>query len=73
MFLNKTLELNSRLIETAVQLHQTGKVLPDTYLVDIDQLLYNAKSILNEANKQHIELYYMLKQVGRNPYILQRN
>lgn len=69
MFLNKTLELNSRLIETAVQLHQTGKVLPDTYLVDIDQLLYNAKSILNEANKQHIELYYMLKQVGRNPYI----
>ena len=48
MFLNKTLELNSRLIETAVQLHQTGKVLPDTYLVDIDQLLYNAKSIIND-------------------------
>ena len=47
MFLNKTLELNSKLIETALQLHQTGKVLPDTYLVDIDQLLYNAESILN--------------------------
>jgi predicted amino acid racemase len=69
MFLEKTEERNKRLIETAVKFHQSGKILPDTFVVDVDQFLDNAKDILDEANKNHIELYYMLKQIGRNPYL----
>ena len=69
MFLSKTLELNAQLIETAVKFHQEGKILPDTYLIDMDQFMENAQHILDEAKNQNIELYYMLKQVGRNPYI----
>ena len=44
-------------------------IQPDSYVIDLDTLLSNAKLILNEANRQGIELYFMLKQLGRNPYI----
>lgn len=69
MFLESTLEKNKKLIEATFTLHQTGKVLPDSYIVDLDVLRSNAKKILNEAQKHKIELYFMLKQLGRNPYI----
>ena len=69
MFLNKTIERNKKLIEASFQLHQDGTILPDTYVIDIDTLKQNAQCILDEANKQNIDLYFMLKQLGRNPYI----
>ena len=69
MFLNQVEIRNPKLIETVVELHQQGLILPDTYVVDIDTLLENAKLILNEAHKYNMKLYFMLKQLGRNPYI----
>lgn len=69
MFLNKIIEKNSKLVETSFNLHQEGKVLPDSYIVDLDTLLQNAKSILEQGRKQNIDLYFMLKQLGRNPLI----
>lgn len=69
MFLDKTIEKNSKLIETSFHLHQDGKVLPDSYIVDLDTLLQNAKAILEQGKKQNIDLYFMLKQLGRNPFI----
>lgn len=69
MFLNKTLEKNKGLIEVGFQLHQQKLILPDTYVIDMDALKYNATMILEQAQKQEIELYFMLKQVGRNPRI----
>ena len=71
MFLNKMIERNSKLIETSFQLHQMGKILPDSYVVDMDTLLENAKLILDEGRKYHIDQYFMLKQLGRNPIIAQ--
>ena len=72
MFLEKIAETNPELLETATQLHQAGMILPDTYVIDMDMLLENAKKILNEAKKQNIHLYFMLKQLGRNPYIAKK-
>ena len=43
MFLEKIAETNPELLETATQLHQAGMILPDTYVIDMDMLLENAK------------------------------
>lgn len=72
MFLQQTLKLNPELIDYAVTAHKKGEILPDSYIIDMDSLLDNAKRILDKATENHIELYFMLKQVGRNPYIAQR-
>jgi predicted amino acid racemase len=69
MFLDITLRRNRKLIETAFELHQNGIIEPDTYVLDVDSILYNAKCIKNEADKYGIKLYFMTKQFGRNPYI----
>ena len=69
MFLDKLCKTNPNLIQTAVHMHQQKQIMPDTYVVDVDQFITNAKAILQKANDQNIELYYMLKQIGRNPYL----
>lgn len=69
MFLDITKEKNESLISAALELHQLGKILPDTYVIDVDAIVENARLIKNEADKYGIKLYYMTKQLGRNPYI----
>lgn len=72
MFLKKTMDRDPELIDTAVRMHQEGLILPDTFVVDVDQFCENAKMILEEAKQDHIELYFMLKQIGRNPYLARK-
>lgn len=72
MFLNTTRKYNPNLIEAAFTLHQNGEILPDSYLIDMDMLLSNAQAILQKATSQGINLYFMLKQLGRNPYIAKK-
>ena len=69
MFLEKLIERNPKLIECAFKLHQEGKLLPDTYVLDLDSILYNAREMKKEADRCGIDLYFMLKQIGRNPII----
>lgn len=69
MFLKKTIERNPELIRAVVQMHQQGKILPDTFVVDVDTFLENSRKILDAAGQEGIRLYYMLKQLGRNPYL----
>jgi len=69
LFLDVTVRRNPKLIETAFELHQRGIIEPDTYILDLDTLLYNAENIKNEGDKYGIKLYFMTKQFGRNPYI----
>ena len=69
MFLEKTIRENSALADYAVYAHQNGLILPDSYIVDVDTFLCNAEAIKKEADSHSIRLYYMLKQLGRNPYL----
>jgi len=72
MFLEKTLKRNPGLIKTAFELHQGGKIQPDTYIIDLYRLTENALKIKKEADKYGIKLYFMTKQIGRNPLIAKR-
>lgn len=72
MFLDKCIKTNSKLIEFGCTAHTQGKILPDTYILDVDNILLNAKYMLNEANKNGVVLFFMLKQIGRNPYIAKK-
>ncbi len=67
MFLHTTKTRNPELIDFAFYAHRAQKLLPDTYIVDVDGLQQNAADILAAAKKNGITLYFMLKQLGRNP------
>ena len=72
MFLETTLRRNPKLIETAQKLHQSGQILPDTYVLDLDVIVENAKKLAKQAQACGIELFYMTKQFGRNPLVAQK-
>lgn len=69
MFLDAVMKKNRKLVETGFSLHQRGLIAPDSYVVDLDSLLNNAENIKNSADQYGISLYFMLKQLGRNPFI----
>ncbi len=59
-------------MEKCINLHQNGKILPDSYVVDVNSFVANATKIYEKASKKNIRLFFMLKQVGRNPYLAQK-
>lgn len=69
MFVEKLQKDNKKLIEAIVSLHQSGQLLPDSYVVDLDQFRTNAAAIKKEADDKGIRLFFMLKQLGRNPLL----
>ena len=69
MFLEQTLKRYPELIKASFELHQSGQIQPDSYVIDVDTFLKNASAMLKEAKEKEIRLFFMLKQVGRNPYL----
>lgn len=69
MFIEQTMKRNENLIKAAFDLHRKGRIPPDCYLIDVDMLLCNAGKILENAKEKNIRLFFMLKQLGRNPYL----
>ncbi len=72
MFLKQTLKRNPELIKASFELHQSGRIQPDSYMIDVDTFLDNAAFMLKEAKKKEIRLFFMLKQTGRNPYLARK-
>ncbi|MCD1127430.1 YhfX family PLP-dependent enzyme [Jinshanibacter sp. LJY008] len=72
MFVDALKKQNPQLIEAAVALWRQGTILPDTYVIDVDQVLDNGRKLLKTAHDYGIELYLMTKQIGRNPTLAQR-
>lgn len=69
MFLNKLQQNNPELIQTCLDLFHKGLILPDTYVLDYDAILDNSKHMKQIADENNVKLFYMLKQIGRNPII----
>lgn len=69
MFLEKTIKTNNSLVQCAFDLHQNGIISPDTYILDLDMIRRNAQMMLDEARAQGVKLFFMTKQIGRNPLV----
>nr|MBO2483165.1 amino-acid racemase [Bacillaceae bacterium] len=67
MFLDVTVRRNPELIKTGVRLHQSGKIPPNTYVIDLDMVKENVRKIAKTAADCNIHLYFMSKQLGRIP------
>lgn len=60
------------LISAALSLWQQGKIAPDSWVIDVDQILENGKRLIETARLYGIELYLMTKQFGRNPWLAEK-
>lgn len=69
MFLTALKQQNPALIDSAITLLERGLILPDTYVIDVDQFRENARLIKVQADNYGIRLYAMTKQFGRNPVL----
>jgi len=69
MFLKKIIKKNQPLIETAIKLHQEGKIPPSCFVFDLDTIKDNAVQLVEEARKCNLKMYLMTKQINRNPFI----
>jgi predicted amino acid racemase len=69
MYLNAITKRNPALIQAAVELHQSGAIPPNTYLIDLDAIRSNAKAHAMEAERVGVTLYFMSKHFNRNPLV----
>lgn len=72
MFIEALKKQNSKLIEAATHFWQRGEILPDSYVIDVDQFIENGRQLLEAAQANGIELYVMSKQIGRNPFLVKK-
>ena len=71
MFVKRLQKDNPKFIDAMVRLQQAGQLLPDSYAVDMERFRANGKAIVDSAKAKGIKLYFMLKQIGRNPVLAQ--
>lgn len=67
MFLERLLSRNAALATTAIRLHQSGDLLANTYLLDLDTVHDNTAALSTACRGAGISAYFMAKQYGRNP------
>ena len=66
MFLEALRRRNPFLIEQAIALHQGGSLPANAYVIDLDTVEENARTIANAAEKLGLTTLAMTKQMGRN-------
>src|SRR5262245_52453434 len=66
MFLDVLRRRNPAFIETAMALHQEGKIPANAYVIDLDAVTHNAQILSDEARRLGLKIFAMTKQVGRS-------
>ena len=69
MYLQRLIERNPRLMESALTLHQSGRIPPNTWVIDLDTIAENARALSATARQLGLTTYLMSKQYARNPYV----
>jgi predicted amino acid racemase len=67
MFLDVLRRRNPALIEKAIALHQAGKIPANSYVIDLDTVEANARTIRAAADRLGLKVFAMTKQMGRSP------
>ncbi|MFB7080375.1 YhfX family PLP-dependent enzyme [Streptomyces sp. NPDC056308] len=70
MFLDTVLTRNPELVDAAATLHRRGEIPPDTYVMDLDAIEANAALLATEAERLGVGLWFVVKQLGRNPELI---
>ncbi|MFI0241226.1 alanine racemase [Streptomyces sp. NPDC016845] len=70
MFLDSLLARNPALTDAATDLHRRGAIPPDTYVMDLDAIEGNAALLAAEAQRLGLDLWFVVKQLGRNPELI---
>jgi predicted amino acid racemase len=65
MFLEVLRRRNRAFLEAAIALHREGAIGANSYVIDLDAVTRNARSIRQEADRLGLEVFAMTKQVGR--------
>ncbi len=68
MFLDATLRRNPALVDAAIELHRSGRIGPNTFVLDLDRMTRNAAAIADAGRQAGLTLQVMTKQQGRNPF-----
>ncbi|CAL9588907.1 YhfX family PLP-dependent enzyme [Streptomyces albus] len=71
MFLDSLLARNPGLADAAADLHRRGEIPPDTYVIDLDAVAGNAALLAAEADRLGLSLWFVAKQFGRNPEVIE--
>jgi predicted amino acid racemase len=69
MFLDALKRRNPALLRAAAALTIDRRIPPNSYVLDLDTIAANGKAIRQEAERLGLNLYFMLKQIGRNPVV----
>ncbi|WP_411333582.1 YhfX family PLP-dependent enzyme [Metabacillus indicus] len=69
MFIDVLRKRNPALINAAAILHKSGVIPPNTYVIDLDSVEKNVRSLAKTAESNRLQLYYMTKQIGRSGFI----
>lgn len=72
MFIKALKHQNPALISATRRLWQQEKIAPDSWVIDVDQVLDNGRRLLAVAEQYGITLYLMTKQFGRNPWLAEK-
>lgn len=72
MFIGALKAQNPALIQAARELWLQGAILPDTWVIDVDQVMENGRLLLETASRHGMTLYLMTKQLGRNPWLAKK-
>ena len=67
MFLDVTMRKNPQLVEAGLRLHQTGQILPDTYVLDLDAIENNTRLLVESATKKSNRTVLYDKTVWAKP------
>ncbi len=69
MFMQRLIDRNPDLLKAAVDLHQSGRIPANTFLIDLDTIAENARNLSATAERLGLKTYIMTKQFARNPFV----
>lgn len=70
MFLEALIRRNPAFVEATIDLHQSGALPPNSYVLDLDAIRANLEVIVAEAKRCGLTVFPMTKQLGCNPEVL---
>jgi predicted amino acid racemase len=70
-YLDNLMEQNPILAEYSARLYLDNKLPVGTYVLDLDAHVRNASIMIEEARRSKLHMYYMSKQIARNPIVAQ--